>query len=463
MTARQPRDNTAGHGEAPPSLHAGRCAEVARVLAPLAWIAFGGPQAHLALLHDQIVEKRRWIDSKAFTELFAVCSMLPGPSSTQTVVGLGIIRAGLAGGITALLVWIAPAASIMIALALSTRMFNDDQLDAYLVGVRPAVVGVVAIAGWKIGRKVVADPFTFLAMIFGAVVTIWKPAPYTFPAVLLAAGLVALLMPRMPDRSGSGLSLDAPSNHDEHDRVITVSISRTMGVISIILFAILLAALVAATTFLSRQVLRPVTDSRSRTDSAWSEPVQISECFYRNSSFIFGGGQVLLPLLQTDCVVRYRWVTPEQFGNGLGVMQASPGPLFALSGYIGAMIPRTRADHDGGSPPSALRQIGYGLLAEGSIFLPALLLLVGIMPFWSSMRRHPSVKQALTGINACAVGLVIAAVWLLGKDYLHSPTDAALAGATCLALACCTRLPAPAVMVAAGLLGYGLRMAGLWI
>ncbi|MBL1217886.1 MAG: chromate efflux transporter [Planctomycetes bacterium] len=445
-TAADPSPTTGLH-------HQGWWGEVARVLAPLAWVAFGGPQAHLALLHDHIVEKRRWVDSKAFTELFAVCSMLPGPSSTQTVIGLGIIRAGLAGGIAALLVWIAPAISIMIALALSTRMFNADQLDAYLVGVRPAVVGVVAVAGWKIGRRVVTDPFTFAAMVFGAAVTIWKPAPYTFPAVLLAAGLAALAIPRKPGTRPADAEpmTDDSSTHPDSERVITVSISRTTGIAALTLFAVLLVSLITAAAVVNEQ-------AADRTRLA--EPVRVSECFYRNSSFIFGGGQVLLPLLQTDCVVRNQWVTPEQFGNGLGVMQASPGPLFSFSGYIGAMIPRTQRSVDE-PPPSPLTQIAYGLLASGSIFLPALLLLIGIMPFWSTLRRYRSVKQALTGVNASAVGLVVAAVWLLGRDYLHSAMDAGLAVMVCLALGLTARLPVPAVMVAAGVVGYGIRAAGL--
>ncbi|MFG0330211.1 MAG: chromate efflux transporter [Phycisphaerales bacterium] len=415
-----------------PERPASRVGEVIRVVAPLAWVAFGGPQAHLALLHERIVDRRRWVDDQAFVELYGMCSILPGPTSTQTVIGLGVIRAGFWGGLAALLVWAFPAVSLMTLFALGVSFFEPAQVDAVLAGVRPAAVGLVAVAAWKLGQKVVKDAFTVAMLALGTIVCILYPRPLTFPLVLLAAGLLALWLGRVdPDRP----------HVDVH-----VSISRRVGAVSIALFVVLLVGLNLFVNAFD-------ASTSDANPPSWFAEAEVIECFYRNSSLIFGGGQVLLPLLETEAVMTNGWLTATQFGNGLGVMQSLPGPLFSFSAYIGGMA-ALEVEPD----PTSLDQLRFALLAAGAIFLPAFLLLIGVIPFWSRLRRLESIRRALVGVNACAVGLVVAAVWLLGEDYVTGVFEAFLAVATFIGVIR-FRLPAPAAIILSGV--AALLVSGL--
>lgn len=425
------------------NISSNRVRDVIFTLAPLAWVAFGGPQAHLALLHEQVIDRRKWLDSKTFTELFALCSILPGPTALQTVIGLGIIHAGILGGICSLVVWTFPAVAIMIGLAVTARYFDPDTLNSILVGVRPAAVGLIAVAAWKLGKLVVNDTFTFLMLGLGAVICILYPTPLTFPTVLLSAALLALVFTKYANPQPE----DGNDNYTVNE--VSVNITKIQGTAALILFLVLLIALTV-----SMSVLRTQRETTASTNENYnySEPIvmlSVAECFYRNSSLIFGGGQVLLPLLQTDCVEVNHWVTPEQFGNGLGIMQSAPGPLFSFSGYIGAMLPLT---NNNGETATVIKQIGYGLLAVTAIFLPAFLLLVGILPYWASMRKWSKIRCALIGVNACAVGLVVAAIWLLGKDYVKSPVDFAIV-MLAFGLIIKFKVPAPMVIIVSGIAG----------
>ncbi len=396
-----------------------RLAEVAWAFLPLGWIAFGGPQAHIALLQERFVERRRWLDEQRFVELLGLGQGLPGPTSTQMVVAVGTARAGPLGGLLAFLLFLYPAATIMALAGLGVATFLDEGgRPQWLDGVQPATVALVAVAAWRLGVAVVNTRLTMGLMLLGAVVTILVRQPWAFPATLALGGMVTAVALRS-------------QRHDAIDRPDSVpldnlGISRVAGGVLLLLFFGLLGGLILA---------------RLALDD-WSG-LQILESFYRTGSLIFGGGQVVLPMLSAD-VVEPGWVTEQQFLDGLALMLALPGPLFSFSAYLGAVA--------GG--------VQGLLLAFVGLFLPGVLIIFGVLPFWEQVRRYPWVRIALTGVNATAIGLVVGVVFLLWER-----ADPSAAGAVIALLAFGSvmffRVPAPLVIIGAGVLGWLFGWAGL--
>ena len=400
-----------------PSL-ARRLAEVAWAFLPLGWIAFGGPQAHIALLQERFVERRRWLDKQRFVELLGLGQGLPGPTSTQMVVAVGTARAGPLGGLLAFLLFLYPAATIMALAGLGVATFlAEEGRPEWLDGVQPATVALVAVAAWRLGRAVIQTRLTMGLMLLGAVVTILVRQPWAFPAALALGGVVtaiALRAQRHDDLPGAGsIPLD------------NLGISRWAGALLLLLFFGLLGGLI-----LTRLVF----------ESTW---LQILESFYRTGSLIFGGGQVVLPMLSAE-VVEPGWVTEQQFLDGLALMLALPGPLFSFSAYLGAVA--------GGVPGLLLAFVG--------LFLPGVLIIYAALPFWERLRRYPWVRIALVGVNATAIGLVVGVVFLLWQR-----ADPGAGGAVIALLAFGAvlffRVPAPLVIIGAGVLGWLFSLAGL--
>ena len=396
-----------------------RLAEVAWAFLPLGWIAFGGPQAHIALLQERFVARRRWLDEQRFVELLGLGQGLPGPTSTQMVVAVGTARAGPLGGLLAFLLFLYPAATIMALAGLGVAIFLDEEgRPQWLDGVQPATVALVAVAAWRLGTAVVNTRLTMGLMLLGAVVTILVRQPWAFPATLALGGMVTAVALRS-------------QRHDAIDRPDSVpldnlGISRVAGGVLLLLFSGLLGGLI-----LARLALHD-----------WSG-LQILESFYRTGSLIFGGGQVVLPMLSAE-VVEPGWVTEQQFLDGLALMLALPGPLFSFSAYLGAVA--------GGVPGLLLAFVG--------LFLPGVLVIFGVLPFWEQVRRYPWVRIALTGVNATAIGLVVGVVFLLWER-----ADPSAAGAVIALLAFGSvmffRVPAPLVIIGAGVLGWLFGWAGL--
>ncbi|MCC6553428.1 MAG: chromate efflux transporter [Polyangiaceae bacterium] len=343
-------------------------AEVAWTFLVLGCLSFGGPIAHLGYLRAEIVEKRRWLDDAHYGDLVALCQFLPGPASSQVVFALGMQRAGLLGALLASACFTLPSALLMIGLAYGVARAGDLRGAGWLHGLKLAAVAVVAQAVWGMGKKLCPDRPRLSLCLGSAAVLLAIPGAAAQLGVIAAGGLLGWRLyrrtvttaPRPPARgNGRGHLLAAAA---------------------LVTFGTLLIALPA---------LSSATGSRM---------VAMFDSFYRSGSLVFGGGHVVLPLLRAEVVPR-GWLTDDRFLAGYGAAQALPGPMFAISAYLGAAM----------SPgsPSWIR----GLWCLLAIFLPAWLLIGGALPFWHRLRAKRWAQAALAGANASVVGVLLAALY----------------------------------------------------
>lgn len=356
--------------------------EVLVVATRLGLTSFGGPVAHLGYFRNEYVVRRRWLDEQTYADVVALCQFLPGPASSQVGITIGIFRAGLLGGLAAWLGFTLPSATALVLFALGIRGL-DLSAAGWLLGLKIAAVAVVAQAVWGMARTLCPDrERASIAIVAALIVTAW-PTAWSQVLVIVVAGLVGLrLLP------GSG---DAGAPHAR------VPFGRPLGLAALALFFVLLIAL---------PILRYLTGSPA---------LAVFDGFYRAGALVFGGGHVVLPLLQAE-VVPPGWVSNEQFLAGYGAAQAVPGPLFTLAAYLGAVM---RSWPNG--------WLG-GLIALVGIFLPGALLLIGTLPFWDALRARPAFRAALRGINAAVVGLLLAALYQpVWTSAIHAPADFALA------------------------------------
>jgi chromate transporter len=356
--------------------------EVLVVATRLGLTSFGGPVAHLGYFRNEYVVRRRWLDEQTYADVVALCQFLPGPASSQVGITIGIFRAGLLGGLAAWLGFTLPSATALVLFALGIRGL-DLSAAGWLLGLKIAAVAVVAQAVWGMARTLCPDrERASIAIVAALIVTAW-PTAWGQVLVIVVAGLVGLrLLP------GSG---DAGAPHAR------VPFGRPLGLAALALFFALLVAL---------PILRYLTGSPA---------LAVFDGFYRAGALVFGGGHVVLPLLQAE-VVPPGWVSNEQFLAGYGAAQAVPGPLFTLAAYLGAVM---RSWPNG--------WLG-GLIALVGIFLPGALLLIGTLPFWDALRARPAFRAALRGINAAVVGLLLAALYQpVWTSAIHAPADFALA------------------------------------
>ncbi len=356
--------------------------EVLAVATRLGLTSFGGPVAHLGYYRSEYVVRRRWVDEQTYADLVALCQFLPGPASSQIGIAIGILRAGLLGGVAAWSGFTLPSAVALVLFGLGIR--GLDLSDAgWLHGLKVAAVAVVAQAVWGMGRALCPDrERVTIAIVAALVVSAWPTAAGQV-LVIVFAGVIGLrLFP------GAG-QVAAP-----HGRV---ALGRRVGLATLAAFFALLVALPAF------RYLAP------------SHPLAVFDSFYRAGALVFGGGHVVLPLLQAE-VVPPGWVSNEQFLAGYGAAQAVPGPLFTFAAYLGAVM-EPRPNGWAGAA-----------LALGAIFLPAFLLVVGTLPFWDALRARPAFQAALRGINAAVVGLLLAALYHpVWTSAIHTTSDFALA------------------------------------
>jgi chromate transporter len=346
----------------------GSALEVLGVSTRLGLTSFGGPIAHLGYFHEEYVVRRRWIDEAHYADLVALCQFLPGPASSQVGMAIGILRAGLLGGVAAWLGFTLPSAVALVAFAYALRAvgFGDA---GWLHGLKVVAVAVVAQAVWGMARNLAPDRARASLAILATLVVLTSRTPAAQVVVIVVAGLLgwtflpatapttmtAMTAPHIPRRKGLAIG-------------------------SLALFFILLIGLPIA-----RHV-------------APSHPLAVFDSFYRTGSLVFGGGHVVLPLLQAE-VVTPGWVTNEEFIAGYGAAQAVPGPLFTFAAYLGAVMHQA---------PNGWRGASWTLVA---IFLPSFLLIVGGLPFWELVRGRSSCQAALRGVNAAVVGLLLAALF----------------------------------------------------
>jgi chromate transporter len=356
--------------------------EVLRVSTRLGLTSFGGPIAHLGYFHEEYVKNRKWIDEQSYADLVALCQFLPGPASSQVSIAIGILRARFLGGIAAWIGFTLPSALALIAFGLGIGAFAGASDAGWLHGLKVVAVAVVAQAVWGMARSLCPDRERATIAILAAIVTLaWPSAVGQLSSIVIAALTGAVIFPGQT--SSSSASMRFP-------------IAKKTGIAAWIIFFVLLVGLP-----LYRQM-------------APSHALEVFDSFFRVGSLVFGGGHVVLPLLQTE-VVAPGWVTNEQFVAGYGATQAVPGPLFTFSAYLGAVM---------SSEPNGWTGAFLALVA---IFLPSFLLVIGALPFWDLLRSVRMFQSALKGINAAVVGLLLAALYNpVWTSAIYSPADFAL-------------------------------------
>lgn len=349
-----------------------------RVSTKLGLTSFGGPIAHLGYFHDEYVRRRKWMDEKAYADLVALCQFLPGPASSQVGIGIGILRAGLWGGVMAWLGFTLPSVIVLVLFALLLQGF-DIANAGWIHGLKIVAVAIVAQAVLGMGQKLTPDRSRVTIAVGAAALVLLWPTAYTQVLIIAAAGILGLWLYKKRSDPGS--------------QSLRMPVSKPFAIGCLVLFFGLLAAL---------PLLRQMFDIQ------W---LALFDSFYRSGSLVFGGGHVVLPLLERE-VVPTGWVSPEDFLAGYGAAQAVPGPLFTFAGYLGAM--------SGG--------IIGAIVATVAIFLPAFLLVAGALPFWNGLRNSPRVQGALIGINAAVVGILLAAFYVpIWTTAVTAPVDFALA------------------------------------
>ena len=327
----------------------------------LALNAFGGPQAHFSILFKVMVEKRKYISEEELLELNALCQILPGPTSTQTITAIGFKIGGANLAYLTLLVWILPAVTIMTVAAISINILQKTGISMEFARfMQPIAIGFVSYAAYMISSKVVTTKTGITLMVISSFVSFFWGTPWILPLLLLAGGAVTAFK----------------YEHQPKEEKIPMEIDWRNFYLFISVFAV--AAGLGAITH--------------------SLYVRVFENFYRNGSLIFGGGQVLIPLMYREFVEFKGYLSSSEFFSGYSLAQAVPGPVFSFCSYIGALTFRDQG---------ILAQIIGGFVSAAGIFLPGTFLIFFVIRFWSSLKRYRMVKASLEGINAVSSGLVI--------------------------------------------------------
>ena len=340
--------------------------EVLWVSTRLGLTSFGGPIAHLGYFHEEYVKRRKWIDEQSYADLVALCQFLPGPASSQVSIAIGIARARLLGGIAAWIGFTMPSALALIAFAFGIGALASAADAGWLHGLKVVAVAVVAQAVWGMARSLCPDRERATIAVLASIVTLAWPTAVGQLSSIAIAGIAGLII--FPGPASSSLS---------H---IRFPIGKKTGIAAWGIFFALLVGL---------PLVRQIQPGHA---------LEVFDSFFRVGSLVFGGGHVVLPLLQTE-VVGPGWITNEQFVAGYGATQAVPGPLFTFSAYLGAVM---------GPEPNGWTGAWLALVA---IFLPSFLLVVGALPFWDLLRSVPVFQSALKGINAAVVGLLLTALY----------------------------------------------------
>jgi chromate transporter len=328
--------------------------------------SFGGPVAHLGYFHDEFVVRRKWLDERAYADLVALCQFLPGPASSQVGIGVGLSRAGVPGAVAAWIGFTMPSAFALILFGYGVTAFGDVASSGALHGLKVVAVAVVAQAVWSMARNLCPDAKRATLAVLATIGVLAVPSPFTQVGAIVIGGLVGWAI----------LRADALTDHVD----LGVRVSRGVAIGALALF---FAALIGL------PVLASVFPSQT---------MALVDSFYRVGSLVFGGGHVVLPLLQSE-VVGPGWVSKDAFLAGYGAAQAVPGPLFTFAAYLGTVMT--------GAPNG----IAGGLICLLAIFASSFLLVIGAMPFWDALRRVGAVRDALLGINAVVVGLLLAALY----------------------------------------------------
>lgn len=378
--------------------------------------AFGGPQAHIAILLREFVEKRGYISEEELIELNSLSQLLPGPSSTQTLIGIGWKVGGTRLAILTFLIWVLPSAAIMCMAALSYRMVaHKEQVANILRYVQPMAIGIVAYATFTFAQKFLKTRTAIYLAVGSLISTLILQTPYAFPILILLGGIISSALETQP-----------------HENELRVKLFSNVNPNKLAYFLGILLAFAALGAIINRT-------------SPFSLPIRLFENFYRNGIMIFGGGQVLVPLMYTEFVEVKHYLTSAEFLSGYALQQGLPGPTFSFTSFLGGM---------------AMGNYGYGVAGQivGSIVAvigvntPGLILILFIVPFWNDLKKITRIKNSLSGINAVAVGFMATALVLLMRPFALNWLAWVLVAGTFLLLNF-TKIKTPWVIVIGVVLG----------
>ena len=376
--------------------------EVFLIFLRLGLTSFGGPVAHLGYFHEEFVSRRKWLDERTYADVVALCQFLPGPASSQVGMAVGLSRAGYIGAMAAWTGFTLPSAIALVLFAYGVTAITGLASSAWLHGLKIAAVAVVAQAVLGMMRSLAPDKERMTLAVIAAIIALAVPTAWGQIGAIALGGLTGLAILRNWPTASQSVA-------------IPLTVGRTAGTVWLLLFFALLIGL-------------PILAAEIQ-----SKPIALTDSFYRSGSLVFGGGHVVLPLLQAE-VVPTGWVSNDEFLAGYGAAQAVPGPLFTFAAYLGAVI--------GGW--------AIAVLCLVAVFAPSFLLVAGALPFWEDLRSRAWAQSALRGINAAVVGLLLAAlynpVWTSG---ITSARDFAVGIAAFLALSMWNVTPWLVVMLCA--------------
>ena len=328
--------------------------------------SFGGPVAHLGYFRDEFVIRRKWLTENSYADLIALCQFLPGPASSQVGIAIGLSRAGYAGALAAWTGFTLPSAIVLMLFAIGISSYGDIVPLGVLHGLKVAAVAVVAQAVWGMGKNLCTDVARISIMALAACFVLLVPSALAQVSVIAIAAIIGLLWFK-------------PEKVIAHDP-LPITVRRRTGLVWLFLFFLLLIGLPLLTALYPSQTLSMV------------------DTFFRAGSLVFGGGHVVLPLLQAE-IVPAGWISNDTFLAGYGATQAVPGPLFTFAAFLGSSMNQAPSGWLG------------GMICLIAIFAPSFLLVMGALPFWESLRQNLRTRAALSGINAAVVGLLLAALY----------------------------------------------------
>lgn len=397
-----------------------RLVSVIREIVPLSVFSFGGPPAHLALAHDRFVYKLQWLTDERFLEVLSIASAIPGPSSTQVITSMGLFRAGPVGGIVGFFFWMLPGWIIMTLAGMGAKSYLHDGIPYWMAGLAPAAVSLVVIASVRLWQKAVGTDTVkavIAAMSSCVVLATQGISSLIFPIIMAIGGTMMLIACRLGYTS---------LNVSQSDKMMSHNLEKQIGIKPWAGIAILLVWLVV---LILLAIYHP-------QDTGEHTLLSMFYSFYWIGSVIFGGGQVMLPMLLNDIVNR-GWVSKDQFLAGFALIQSLPGPLFNMSSYLGAVL--------------------YGpvgaMCAAAGLFGPGVILFFGLLPLWERVRDNEKLKIFLSGVNAAATGLVVASIFLLWEKAVHSNGSAAVGLATGLMVGV-FKVPTSIAIITGAILGY---------
>lgn len=370
--------------------HRGTATQVFAAFLKLGVTSFGGPIAHLGYFRHEFVARRKWLDEPSYADIVALCQFLPGPASSQVGITIGLLRAGVAGALAAWVGFTAPSALAMIAFGYGVTAFGDLGHAAWLHGLKIVAVAVVAQAVWGMAQSLCPDRPRITLAIGAAVLTLLLPSAVGQVGVIALGALIGWRW--------------LPGDAGKTANAMHVPLSRRAGFAAFAIFVVLL-------------ILLPLAAGATQVHA-----IGLIDAFYRSGSLVFGGGHVVLPLLQQE-VVPPGWISNDAFLAGYGAAQAVPGPLFTFAAYLGTAM-----------QPSPNGWLG-ALICLVAIFLPSFLLLFGALPFWNDLRQRADIQSALRGVNAAVVGLLLAALYTpVWTSAIGRPVDFAIAAVAFLLL-----------------------------